>query len=183
MKLSLFQKERRQNGMALILAIGFLAVLSILGAAVMRVSTQGLKESVSVRPKQIAFYVADRAVEYAMNRDMIYHLKPVPGEDEENLVTATLAPATSSHKDIIEAGEDKIVLDSGMVKDLGESSLPPYMAALHGSDFGANLYHVNVQATSYPTIPSLKETVHVDAAIVRLYKKDDDQIFRTTGGG
>ena len=65
MKLLTFQKNKRQQGMALILAIGFLAVLSILGAVVMRVSTQDMKSSGLVVPAQKAFYVADRAVEYA----------------------------------------------------------------------------------------------------------------------
>ena len=68
---------------------------------------------------------------------------------------------------------------SGTVTDIGPRSLPPHLAALHGSEFGANLYHVNVKATS----ATLNKTTHVDAAIVRLFKMDDDQIFRTSGGG
>ena len=179
MKILTLQQDCRQKGMALILAIGFLAVLSILGAVVMKVSTSGMKASGAVVPKQKAFYVADRAVEYSLNRDMIYYLNPMAGTPTANLVTGTVSSGTL-HKEIIEAGEQNVSLEYGTVEDLGASNLPPYLASIHGSDFGANLYHVKVKTMAYKNTPSEAEA-HVDAAIVRLYKKDDDQIFRTTG--
>jgi hypothetical protein len=179
MKFLTFQKNKRQQGMALLLAIGFLAVLSILGAVVMRVSTQDMKSSGLVVPAQKAFYVADRAVEYALNRDMIYYLNPMAGTPTANLYSGTV-PSGATHKEIIEVGELDISLESGLVEDLGESSLPPYLASVHGSDFGANLYHVKVKAVAYKDTPAEADS-HIDADIVRLYKKDDDQIFRTTG--
>jgi hypothetical protein len=182
MKFLTLQQDRRQKGMALILAIGFLALLSILGAVVMRVSTQDMKASGAVVPKQKAFYVADRAVEYALNRDMIYYLNPMAGTPTANLVTGTVTSGLT-HKQIIETGELNISMESGTVEDLGESGLPPYLASIHGSDFGANLYHVKVKTMAYKGNPTLEASAHVDAAIVRLYKKDDDQIFRTSGGG
>jgi hypothetical protein len=52
------------------------------------------------------------------------------------------------------------------------------VAALYGSEFGANFYHVEVEATASGTAKS-----HVNASIVRLFKSDDDTIFRTSGGG
>jgi hypothetical protein len=184
MKFLTFQKNKRQQGMALILAIGFLAVLSILGAVVMRVSTQDMKSSGLVVPAQKAFYVADRAVEYALNRDMIYYLNPMgtPPTPTADLVNGTVSSGTT-HKEIIEAGEDKISLESGKVEDLGASFLPPYLASVHGSDFGANLYHVKVKTMANKGNTNLEAAAHVDAAIIRLYKKDDDQIFRTSGEG
>lgn len=184
MKFLTFQKNKRQQGMALILAIGFLAVLSILGAVVMRVSTQDMKSSGLVVPTQKAFYVADRAVEYALNRDMIYYLNPMgtPPTPTADLVNGTVSSGMT-HKEIIEAGEDKISLESGKVEDLGASALPPYLASVHGSDFGANLYHVKVKTMANKGDANLEADAHVDAAIIRLYKKDDDQIFRTSGEG
>ncbi len=74
MKLKTFQDHNRQKGMALILAIGFLAVLSILGAVVLKVANQGLSESALTLPGQQSFYTADRSVEYSMNRDIIVSL-------------------------------------------------------------------------------------------------------------
>jgi hypothetical protein len=180
MNLKTMQRHNRQQGMALILAIGFLAVLSILGAVVLNLATEGVKDSASVLPRRLSFYTADRAVEYAMNRDIIINM-PVSGT--VNLVTddVKLANGTTltgvKHKSIVE--KDSVgTLTSGTVTDLGPRNLPPAMAAIHGSEFGANLYHVNVEASA-----PLGGTTHVDASIVRLFKLDDDQIFRTSGGG
>ena len=69
----------------------------------------------------------------------------------------------------------------GTVTDVGPRSLPPAMAAMHGSEFGANLYHVSVETKA--GTGRLERSTHVDASIVRLFKMDDDQIFRTSGGG
>jgi Tfp pilus assembly protein PilX len=65
MNFKMLNKKNSQKGMALILAIGFLAVLSILGAVVLQVSTRDMKASAGFEPRRQAFYVADRAVEYA----------------------------------------------------------------------------------------------------------------------
>jgi hypothetical protein len=173
MKLKTFQKHNRQKGMALILAIGFLAVLSILGAVVLKLANQGLSESALTLPGQQSFYTADRSVEYAMNRDIIVSL---PSYNSVNLVTDTTASGVT-HKSIIEKNSIGTLL-SGTVTDIGPSTLPPAMAEIHGTEFGANLYHVNVKASA-----PLSRTTRVDAAIVRLFKIDDDTIFRTSSVG
>ncbi len=170
MKISMLSTQNREKGMALILAIGFLAILSILGAVVMDVSTRDLKKSSFYLPQRQAFYVADRAVEYSMNRDIIYNL--TAGDPPVNL-------ASGSHKTIIE--KDGVgTLVSGSVKFLPSDnlSMPDHLAELHGNDFGVVLYHVNAKARA-----SMGAESNIDASIVRLFKKDDDQIFRTSGGG
>jgi hypothetical protein len=179
MNMQTLQKDNLQKGMALIIAIGFLAVLSILGAVVMNVATEGLKSSGVIQPRSLSFYTADRSVEYSMNRDLIINL-PVMGA--VNLVTDKVIRADGTveavlvHKTIIEK-ESVGILVSGAVTDLGVRVLPPVMAEIHGIDYGANLYHVNVETST----PVGGET-HVDAAIVRLFKSDDG-IFLTGGGG
>ena len=173
------RNHNRQKGMALIISIGFLAVLSILGAVVMNLSTQGLSDSATTLPKQQSFYAADRSVEYAMNRDILINL-PVSGSVDLVAENAKDASGTSmgiTHKSIIESGSVGTLL-SGTVADIGPRTLPPAMAEIHGTEFGANLYHVNVK-TSAP----MGGTTRVDAAIVRLFKMDDDTIFRTSSGG
>lgn len=182
------QKDNRQRGMALILAIGFLLVLSILGAVVLDVSTRDLKASSETRPMQEAFYTADRTVEYAMNRDIIMTLgvdgvvnlanETAGTSDIVMRANNTAVPGGETHKMVIElTGAGRLL--NGTVRDLGPRSLPPAMAAIHGSEFGANLYHVNVETEATLS----KRSTHVDASIVRLFKMDDDQIFRTSGGG
>ena len=181
------QKENRQKGMALILAIGFLAILSILGAVVLNVATRDLSQTTTTLPNQRSLYAADRAVEYAMNRDIIMNLavsgtvvlanESDPDNHGDKVRSATGAELSTWHNNVIDAtGPGKLL--AGTVTDVGPRNLPPHMAAIHGSEFGANLYHVNVKTTA-----PFAKTTHVDASIVRLFKMDDDQIFRTSGGG
>ena len=172
MNISLFQVRNRQKGLALILAIGFLAILSILGAVVLNVSTRDLKQSASYLPQRQAFYVADRAVEYSMNRDIIYNLS-----SGQTVNLTDTAHKTIILKDDLAKGVD---LTQGSVKFLPSDGLamPEHLAELHGNDFGVVLYHVNAKAKA-----SMGAESNIDASIVRLFKKDDDQIFRTSGGG
>ncbi|MCK4508333.1 MAG: pilus assembly PilX N-terminal domain-containing protein [Desulfuromonadales bacterium] len=170
MKFKTLHTNNRQNGMALILAIGFLAVLSILGAVVLRVSTQDLKATASLEPRRQAFYVADRAVEYAMNRDIIYSLTS-GGE-------VVLADGGTHQATIERDGVGTLTAGTVTFIPSEDLAMPDQLAELHGNDFGVVLYHVNVKAKA-----ALGATANIDASIVRLFKKDDDQIFRTSGGG
>ncbi len=185
------QQNNRQKGMALIVAIGFMAILSILGAVVLRNATRDLGMSGSFMPARDAFYTSDRAVEYAMNRDIIVNLTPgetvvlagdIDGngtDDAEYAMdeNASMIVPNILHETIIEAGTNNDLV-AGTVTDLGPHDLPPSMSAIHGSDFGANLYHVEVESNS-PT----GMTSRVNASIVRLYKMDDDTIFRSDASG
>lgn len=184
MKLTSMHRDNHQRGMALIFAIGFLAILSILGAIVLQIATRdltGIGGSTSIQPKQRSLYAADRAVEYAMNRDIIVNL---PVSATEDLVTGYVKRADGlstgvTHKSILDLDDSRFgTLLAGKVTDVGPRALPAAMAAIHGNEFGANFYHVSVKATA-----PLGGTTHVDASIVRLFKLDDDQIFRTSGGG
>lgn len=167
-----------ERGMALILAIGFLAILSILGAVVMDVANRGISGSGVLSNEKKAFYVADRAVEYSMNREIIVGLSPT--DPPVNLLSDTTSGGVV-HKTIIDSVNTvngKLI--SGSVSDLGPKTLPGSIAAFFGSDFGANVYHVAAEAEAGPTGNTKK--MNVDASIVRLFKLDDDTIFRTDGG-
>lgn len=172
-------KKNSQKGMALIIAIGFLAILSILGAVVLNVATQDIGVSAGFMPARQAFYTSDRAVEYSMNRDIIVNLTPLGSTDlgADNAWDADGNPfaPNKTHKQIIE-GSDVGTLVSGTVEDLGPHDLPPTMAEIHGADFGANLYHIEVESTA-PSGGGNMES-RVNASIVRLYKLEDDTIFR-----
>jgi hypothetical protein len=195
MNFSTLRRTNRQDGIALILAIVFLAVLSIIGAVVMQVSTRDLSESAVVLPKQRALYAADRAVEYSLNRDIIINLgqNGEPSTEFLHLATSNANKLRTSdgtlvneyHVNVLNnAGPGSIV--RGWITDEGPHNLPPHLAERHGSEFGANIYHVFVEASSNndPTATGpLVEKTHIDASIVRLFKMDDDQIFRTSGGG
>ena len=129
-------------------------------------------------PGRQAFYVADRAVEYAMNRDIIVAL--TPGNSLDLTVDDAVTPGTLTHAQIIKANAVGQVV-SGRVSDLGPRDLPPAVAEVYGTDFGANMYHVEVDATAPGGGGSV--TSHVNSSIVRLFKSDDDTILHTSGGG
>jgi hypothetical protein len=167
-------KRSGERGMALILAIGFLAVLSILGAVVLTAANRGLSGTGISLPELQAFYAADRAVEYSMNRDIIINIGSGGTID---LVSGNLpGGGGKTHKDVIDGSGG--LLKAGTVDDLGPNTLPPSIASFFGSDFGANFYHVEVSTTG-----PAKTQANVNASIVRLFKMDDDTIFRTSGGG
>ena len=164
-------------------------ILSILGAVVMKVSLRGLEDSKSrtyTQSDQQALYAADRAIEYSMNRDLIINLAQsgtvdLTSTDTDHLVKQANGISSGvTHKSVIDSSGPGALV-SGTVTDVGPRSLPPVMAAIHGSEFGANLYHVSVETKA--GLGLLERNTHVDASIVRLFKMDDDQIFRTSGGG
>jgi len=182
-----------ERGMALVVAIGFLLVLSILGAVVLTVANRGLQDSASFSPVRRSFYTVDQAVEYSMNGDLIYNLSMTGTISLVNPAnTATLSDdaldylardrtGTSlgvSHEQVIEKASGGILV-SGQVTDLGAQALPASLAGKYTTDFGANLYHVTAEGRG----SAASDTQKVDASIVRLYKLEDDVIFRTTGGG
>jgi hypothetical protein len=198
------QTRRGERGMALILAIAFLGILSIIGAVVIRYASQGMVNASKVAPEKRVFNVADRAVEYALNRDIIVALA---GRDPAVVTIVNDIPRVELHTPANRAlinvslpGHSTGIIE-GTVDDLGPGDLPAGAAGLFGSDFSANYYQVQVKvgapAPTYddaktPPIPdSYKAAIanknvtvtHVNASIVRLFKLDDDTIFRTSGGG
>ena len=169
-----------ESGLALIIAIGFLAILSIIGALVMRVSTQDLAVSGTRQPQKQVFYAADRAIEYSMTRGLIMNL-PVGGSVD--LVADDITGTTTKHATVINTTDS--VVDTGMVTDIGPNDMPSSIAELYGDDFGANYYHVSVKAkaTKNDSDGNPVAETNVDSSIVRLFKSDDDTIFRTSRGG
>jgi hypothetical protein len=173
------ERTKGESGMALIIAIGFLALLSILGALVMRVTTEDLKSAAGLIPNQQAFNVADRAVEYALNRDIIVGLST--GDTVNLLNDDAITPGTLTHKAIIGAST-LAQLESGSVVNIGPQDLPATLKDRFGSDFGANAYHVQIKAKGTGSGGAASGS-NVNASIVRLFKMDDDSIYITDGGG
>ncbi len=178
------QQQKRQRGTALIIAIGLIAVLSILGSVILTATTRDMGLTSGFLPSRQSFYTADRAIEYAMNRDIIVNLSPgetlnLVGTNAKDVDGNDISPAIT-HNTIIE-GTSGATLSSGTVSDLGPSALPPAMASIHGTDFGANMYHVDVLSKTNSSSGARES--RIDASIVRLYKVDDDTIFRTSEGG
>ena len=174
-----YKSRDSEKGMALILAIGFLAILSILGAVVLQVSTRDLESSGEKMPEKQVFYASDRAVEYSMTRGLILNMT---ANGAVNLMTDHVDndPSKKKHFEVINTADS--ALTAGQVSDLGPNDMPSNISKLFGDDFGANYYHVEVKAVTPPTGP-VRSKSNINASIVRLFKRDDDTIFRTTRGG
>lgn len=168
----MLQSVNNQKGFALVLALSMLVILSILSVILMSTGTTELGITGNYQSSNQAFYAVERAVEYATSRNILLNMAVGGSVDLMN------AP----HKANIDAGHTVAsgggVLTEGMVYDVGPGDLPAELAANYGTDFGANYYRVSATAEG----PNNSE-VQVESSIVRLFKNDDDTIFRTSGGG
>lgn len=175
MEFNMFDSRNRQRGFALILAIGFLAVLSILGAVVMDVATRDLSETVDVLPNQQALWAAERSIEYALSEDM---------RDELTLSTDKKIDLTeTSHTNLINSTGSGQILD-GEVKFLTTTKdLPAHV--LEGQALGTEgrIYHVKVKTATKFSGRAYKET-NVDATMVLLQPPvGGSNVGGTTGTG
>ena len=86
-----------ERGIALILCIGFLAILSILGAVVLTTTNNEIDQSWRERAEKDVFYTVDRAVEYALSPPVLADLVN-PG-DAEDLSRAGIADEIALYYD------------------------------------------------------------------------------------
>lgn len=156
MKLRMLSILHQEKGTALIIAIGMLAVLSILGTVVLTASTRDLGLSGGFLPARQTFYTADRAVEYAMNPELLLTLEAK--DDSIDLKTATAQfdneiSLTKTHGEIIESFGIGI-LNSGRITrsdDVPGTLLNTrYRPAPEGAGTVSNaaFFHIEVTATA-----------------------------------
>ena len=165
---------RDQQGMALVLAIIMIPIIAFLGLLAMNSTTSDNLRSSRVFAEQQAFYAAERAVEYSANRELLLSM-----DGSEDLMVDTESGG-DKHYVKIDAGQTAASgggeLTSGTVVDEGPGVLPVRLAGLYGSEFGANYYDISVK-----TQGPMQTQARVETQVVRLYKRDDDSVFITTG--
>lgn len=110
-----------QRGMALIVTLGIMAVLSILGALLLNTTTTEIKISRNYRDAQQAMYVAERAIEYAYER-------ATTTTGEVDLING-LDSSGNPHIDNIE-----IDIDGDGTVDAGLEANPAFGSAGHDPD-------------------------------------------------
>lgn len=124
-----------QRGMALILALVMLTLMSLLGAMALSTSTTEISIAGNYRASQQAFYAAQRAVEYSMTNEHIY----------DRSVNDFPVSLTGDYATDIAAGTDNGGLDgdvTNQVDYLTSGALPPGS----GSDptyFQSRYYTIN----------------------------------------
>ena len=151
--------RRGERGMALILCIGFLAILSILGATVLNLTNSSLTQSGRDLSVKNTFYTVDRAVEYALTPKVFTNLPDVG--DQVDLT----APA---HKLFIESPGTELV--SGLVTYEGVGGAPG-KAAKYDTDASSGkvyrYFHISAEARS--TNPLVAASSFIDEQYVQVF--------------
>lgn len=125
-----------ERGVALILALSMLTILSLLGALALTTSTTERGISSNYKSSQEAFFAAQRAVEYAMGNSTIY---TTIGKGTANL--------TGSHVTNIAAGTTHSGLDTNATNSVSYlSSGPPPEGSGTDPTYFESRYYV-IQAT------------------------------------
>lgn len=171
---------KEEKGMALVMAVSMLLILTILGALSWSVSNRQIGSAGDLQSNYQAFFAAQRGIEYALNRDVLVSM------------SGSVDLATNVHKPIIDAGNSvangRGEIQAGEIVDAGPGEVPLRLRARYGSDFGANYYFISVTAEGGrlgncdPAQGPVINCEEVETQVVRLFKHDDDSIYRTDGG-
>lgn len=159
-------RRRSEEGMALILCIGFLAILSILGAIVISVTGNEMDASWKERAGNDVFFTADRAVEYALSTPVLTSLEAI-GD--------TVQLTDAAHRNVIVVNPDNPTkgteLTSGFVRYEGYGGNPAKAAKYEKSNISANktyrYFHVSAQAEHNNKL--ITEKASVDGEVVMVY--------------
>jgi len=180
MKLRMLSILHQEKGTALIIAIGMLAVLSILGTVVLTTSTRDLGLSGGVLPARQTFYTADRAVEYAMNPELLLTL-----EEKDESIDLTTAYAKfdndidlepKTHGEIIESfgigtlNFGRITRGDKVADEVINKYLPPNDTS---TSTNKAYYHIEVTATANTNRVS---NIDVMAISAMFSAKEDDEL-------
>ena len=158
--------KKSERGMALILCIGVLAILSILGAVVLSVTDSEMSASWKARASNDVFSTVDRAVEYSLSAPVLANLESV-GD------TVQLTDAV--HRDKIVLNPDNpsrgTELTLGTVQYEGFGGNPINAGKYEKNNISANktyrYFHVSAQARHNNNL--ITDTASVDGEIVMVY--------------
>lgn len=140
-----------QRGMALIIAISVLAIMSILGGVLMTTSTTEIQLSGNYRRNLESFYAADRALTYVYRGGVGVSDNPI---DLYNAQDASVSPAVY-HRDRLVAGSGGLEQSSYVANQDDRNSIvylgsspPPAGLPVDISMFKAKNYSVRVDGVS-----------------------------------
>lgn len=164
-----FARLSDQRGIALILALGMLVILSLLGALALSVSTTDVQISGNLKNSQDSFYAAEAAVEYAMGNTDITQSIGVTNLND------------LAHKNNLTMGGTKLDPDAvNQVVSLGAGELPDSLSSRFGREkFGGAYYTISVTGVGV----NERSQTKIEAEQVRVYQKDDEGVLITTGSG
>lgn len=166
-----------ESGVALILVLAMLTIMSLLGAMVLSTSTTEIGISSNYRTSREAFFAAERAVEYAMGNETIVKATGTTNlELNPHLANLTVANAgVTTTLDV--AGADNTVIN------FGPGELPVRLRKIYGGKFGANYYLITVTGARVDGGGNVLSTARIETQRVRLYPKEDDTKLFTSSEG
>lgn len=164
-----FARLSDQRGIALILALGMLVILSLLGALALSVSTTDVQISGNLKNSQNAFFAAESAVEYAMGNTAITQSTGITNLN------------SGAHPGNLSMGGTKLDPTAvNQVESLGAGELPDSLSARFGREkFGGAYYTISVTGVGV----NERSQTKIEAQQVRVYQKDDEGVLITTGSG
>lgn len=172
--------KRSERGMALILCVGFIAILSILGAVVISVTSDEMTASWKERASSDVFSTVDRAVEYSLSAPVLADL---------NSVGDTVQLTDAVHRDKIVINPDNPTkgteLTLGIVQYEGFGGSPINAGKYEKNNISANktyrYFHVSAQAEHNNNL--VTDTASVDGEIVMVYVlPESGNVAGGTGG-
>ena len=158
------EARNSENGMALILCIGFMAILSILGTLVLNLTNTEMGASTRDMIAKDVFFTADRAVEYALSPQVYSQLN---NEGDQADLTGN-DPDGNSYADQIEG--DRTDLVSGLVTYEGSGGAPSNAGKYDKMATAGKVYryfHISVEARS--TNPLITDTTFIDGQLVQAF--------------
>jgi hypothetical protein len=185
-----------ERGMALILCIGLLAILSILGAVVLTATNREVEQSWRPRAENDVFYTVDRAVEYALSPSVLSNL--INEGDVEDLSRPGIADDIALFYDTSDPKHDSwgTTIVSGDGYNPGDPSTwkskvvyegfggNPAKANKYDKKLGAGkafrYFHVTAQATH--NNPKVNKTVSIDGELVQIFPTQSHTPITITTG-
>lgn len=148
-------RRDQQRGMALMLAIAMLLLLSILGATVLDIASRDVRSSGQVGAESQVFYAADRIVAFGQHRvDMVLDTLTDSMEGQSWPITD---PTGGSALDGLEPG-------SGLITFVGRTELEILRSSKRTPAKG-NVFHVEAIATDSANVPN---RISVDTTYVKI---------------
>ena len=158
-----FRGRESEKGLALILCIGFLAILSMLGAFVLDMTNRDLKMTSVDRSCKATFFTADRAVEYALS-------PPAYTALDYQVAGSTLDLTTTPHIDSIADGLTN--LTSGVLTYEGSGGPPQNSNKYDKTGSSGKIYryfHVAVHTESSNALYKDSCNSWIDAQLVQAF--------------
>jgi hypothetical protein len=159
-------RRNRESGMALMLAIAMLLLLSILGATVLDIASRDVRSSGQVGAESQVFYAADRIVSFGQHfvDMMLDGLTDANVGNTKNLADPTDFNGVPVFPDVNVLNQALNGMESGTIAYVGRTQLDILRSSKRTPAKG-NVFHIEAIATDNVTVPN---RIAVDTSYVKI---------------